>query len=200
MAGPDAHPFRGGENFHGGPQPRQIGQRFPHAHKDKVFGATAGDFGGPQHLPDNFCCGEIAAPAVESAGAEAAAIRTTDLAGDAEGKAAAAVAVPSWIGRNQDRLEEGTIPQPPEKFAGGIGGTLNFDRLDRSQTELSGQFGPKARRQVRHFFKRGGEPLEDPFPNLFFPPRLGGGQLPIRRRHIEEKGLSRIHGFSSFDL
>ncbi len=49
---------------------------------------SAGDFGRAEHLADDFGGGEVAAPTVEAAGAEAAAVSATDLAGNTKGEAA----------------------------------------------------------------------------------------------------------------
>jgi len=53
-------------------------------------------------LADDFSRGEVSAPSVDAAGAEAAAVGTADLAGDAEGEAGAAISFLSGGGGNED--------------------------------------------------------------------------------------------------
>jgi hypothetical protein len=139
-------------------------------------------------LTDNFSGGEIAAPTVEAAGAEAATIGATDLAGDAKGEASAASAGFTEGGRDENRFDEGAIAEFPKKFSGGVFGALDGDGFGGAEAEAGGKGSAEGEGEVGHLVVGGDKPLEDPSTNLFFAIGLFGGQIPRGNGLIEEEG------------
>ena len=178
----------GDEEIEGGEEVGEIGERFAHAHEDKIVGSASSDAGGFDDLADNFSGGEIAAPTVETAGAEAATIGATDLAGNAEGEASAAGAGFTEGGRDEHRFDEGAIAEFPKKFSGGVFGALDGDGLCSAEAEAGGEGSAEGEGEVGHLVVGGDEPLEDPSANLFFAIGLVGGQIPRGNGLIEEEG------------
>ena len=78
-------------------------------------------------MADDFGGGEISAPAIESAGAEAATVGTTDLAGDADGEAGTAGTGFTEGGGDENGFNERSIAKFPEKLSGGVLGSLDGD-------------------------------------------------------------------------
>jgi len=96
----------GDEEIEGWQEVGQVGQGLAHTHKNEIVGSASGDAGSFEDLADDFCGGEIASPAVDSTGTEAAAVGTADLAGDTEGQAGATVSFLSGGGGNEDRFDK----------------------------------------------------------------------------------------------
>ena len=86
-------------------------------------------------MADDFGGGEISAPAIESACAKAATVGTTDLAGDAEGKAGAAGTGFTEGGGNENGFDERPVAKFPEKLSGGVLGSLDGDGLCGTEPE-----------------------------------------------------------------
>lgn len=72
-------------------------------------------FGG-QDLFDNLLGPQVAFPAMETAGAELAAIGASHLGRDAQGMAIALIAVEGRIGGQQHALDQVPVRQPPEEL------------------------------------------------------------------------------------
>ena len=83
-----------------------------------------------QNLFNNFIRREVAFPAVQSAGAEFAAVGAADLRGDAERVAVAGLAIKRGICGNQNAFDERMIVQSPEKFLRGVVRTLLADEFE----------------------------------------------------------------------
>ena len=178
----------GDEEIEGGEEVGEISERFAHAHEDKIVGSASSDAGGFDDLADNFSGGEIAAPTVETAGAEAATIGATDLAGDAEGEAGAAGTGFAEGGRDENRFDEGSIAEFPKEFSGGVFGALDGDGFGGAEAKAGGERGAEGEGEVGHLVVGGDESLEDPSTNLFFAVGLVGGQIPRGYGLIEEQG------------
>ena len=86
-------------------------------------------------MTDNFCGGEISAPAIESAGAKTAPVGTTDLAGDAEGEAGTAGSGFAEGGGDENGFDERSIAKFPEKLTGGVLGSLDGDGFCGTESE-----------------------------------------------------------------
>lgn len=86
-------------------------------------------------MADDFGGGEISAPAIESAGAEAATVGTTDLAGDADGKAGAAGTGFAKSGGDENGFDERSIAKFPEKLSSGVLGSLDGDGFCGTESE-----------------------------------------------------------------
>ena len=117
----------GDEEIEGREEIGEIGERFAHAHEDKIVGSASSDPGGFENLADDFGGGEISAPAIESAGAEAATVGTTNLAGDADGESGTARAGFAEGGGDENGFDERSIAKFPEKLSGGVLGALDGD-------------------------------------------------------------------------
>ena len=113
VAGSHAEVGGGDEKIEGWQEIGQVGQRFPHAHKNEIVGPASGDAGGFEDLADDFRGGEITTPTVNSTGTEAAPVGTSNLAGDAKGKTGAAISFLSRGGGNEYRFDKRSVSQFP---------------------------------------------------------------------------------------
>ncbi len=86
-------------------------------------------------MADDFGGGEISTPAIESAGAEAATVGTTDLAGDADGEAGTAGTSFAECGGDENGFDERSIAKFPEKLTGGVLGSLDGDGFGGTESE-----------------------------------------------------------------
>jgi len=139
-------------------------------------------------LADDFGGGEISAPAIESAGAEAATVGTTDLAGDADCEAGTAGSGFAEGGWDENGFDERSIAKFPKELSGGVFGSLDGDGFCGTESEAGSEGGAEREREVGHFIVRGDESLEDPGANLFFAVRLVAREIPCGHGLIEEEG------------
>ena len=103
-----------------------------------------------EDLLDDFVRLEIAFPAFEAAGTEAAAIGAADLRGDAQGVTIAGFAIERRVGRNEDAFDERMVSEPPEEFLCGIAGALPGDELQSFECVMLPQLIAQAARQIGH--------------------------------------------------
>ena len=188
MAGAHADVGWGDEEIEGREEIGEIGERFAHAHEDKIVGSASSDPGGFENLADDFGGGEISAPAIESAGAEAATVGTTDLAGDADGESGTARTGFAEGGRDENGFDERSIAKFPEKLSGGVLGALDGDGFGGTESEAGGEGGAEGEGEVGHFIVGGNEALQDPGTNLFFAVGLVAREIPGGHGLIEEEG------------
>jgi hypothetical protein len=156
------------EEIEGWQEIGKVGQGFPHAHENQIVGSASGNAGRFEDLADDFRGGEIATPTVDPAGAEATAVGTSDLAGDAEGQASATISFLSRGGGNEDRFDKRSVPQFPKEFAGGVFGSLDGNRLGGTEAKAGGERSTEGKGEVSHFVIGGNETLKDPGSDLFF--------------------------------
>lgn len=139
-------------------------------------------------MADDFGSREISAPTIDSAGAEAAAVGATDLAGDTKSQAGATVSFLTRSGGNENRFDERAIAQFPQKFTGGVFGSLDGDGFGGTEPKAGGKGGAEGEREVGHLVIGGDESLQDPGTNLLFAVGLVGWEIPSGYWLIEEKG------------
>ena len=138
-------------------------------------------------MADDFGGGEISTPAIESAGAEAATVGTTDLAGDADGEAGTAGTGFAEGGGDENGFNERSIAKFPEKLSGGVLGSLDGDGFGGTESETGSQGGAEWEGEVGHFIVGGDKALEDPGTNLFFAIGLVPREIPCGYGLIEEE-------------
>lgn len=190
FAGAEAIAPGGVQEAEGGEQVVVIGEGFAHAHDDQVvhpsFAVRGGmvwgggvqavpTFGG-EDLADDFIRGEVTFPAVQSAGAESAAVGATDLGGDADGVAIGAIAVEGGIGGDEDTFDEGAIGEAPEELTGGIGGALQAGEGGKAELEGFGQALAEGFGEIGHLVPAVGGARIQPLEELIEAP---GGLMPI---------------------
>jgi len=132
---------------------------------------------------------EVALPAIEAAGAESAAVGTTDLSGNAKRVAVAGIAVEGGIGRDEDALDVRVIGQPPKKFLGGVNRALFANQRKGLKRKVLGELFAEHLGKVCHRLPAGGAMNVKPFEQL--PDAVGGliPRLELRGQFVAGQGF-----------
>jgi len=154
------------DDFDGLDQVDVVGERFAHAHEDDVVDLGFRGALGLEDLRDDFAGGEVALEALESAGAELAAVGAADLGGDAEGEAVGALAEHVERGGDEDAFDVVAGAQVPEEFARGVVRALEAREGEGGEVVLRFQVRAERGGQVGHLREGGGALGVEPFGEL----------------------------------
>ena len=173
-------------------QVRVVGQRLAHAHEDEIVDARLRRALGLDDLRDDLAGGEVALPALQTAGAEFAPVGAADLGGEAEGEAVGALAEEIERGGDEDALDVVAGAEFPEEFSRCVGGALDARELERGEIVVCSRAGAAGRGDCSS-----PRPRRRAFGRSIRRAACGGcgtiAEVPFLGLLVEQKGAERFH-------